>query len=254
MSDKEVHVERDGPVGILRIDRPPANTIELNFAREFRKAFDELVATDVGAIVIAGTGSFFSGGLDLNIIPHYSPEEQQTFLTETNRMLGKAYGVPIPVVGAINGHAIAGGFVLAITCDYRVGPNGPYNFGLTEARLGVPFPAAPMAVLRTELALADLRVIMLRAKHFGSEEALARGVFDELQEAGDVLPRAIEIARDMASMPREGYGRIKAQVREQALAYIKDTEDPMLKGWLSDEVLSASKAVLRGEAGAQSDS
>jgi enoyl-CoA hydratase len=251
MSPDVVQVDRDGPVAICRLDRPPANAIELGFTARMEEAFSDLLnRQDVGAMVFTGTGRFFSGGLDLKVVPGYGPEEQQALIMAVNRMIGRLYGCPIPVVGAINGHAVAGGFILAIACDYRVGTSAPCRIGLTEARVGIPFPAGPMAVLKAELAPDVARVMTLEARNVGPDVALRRGVLDELQPPVRVLGRAVEVARDLAGIPREAYARIKRQLRGETVDFIEETvaqkSDPMLKGWLVEGAQEASETILRG--------
>jgi enoyl-CoA hydratase len=255
MATSTIAIERSGPVVIVRINRPPANAIDLDICQAMDAAFDEVMAGGPAAIVLTGTGRFFCAGLDLKIVPTYDRATQRTMLLAINRMVTKLYACPVPVVGAVNGHAIAGGMILALTPDYRVGPTGPALFGLTEARAGIPFPAAPMIVLRAELAPEHVRTVTLQARNFGPEEARAKGVLDELSPPDRVLARALEIARDLATIPPDAYRRIKQQVRADALtrleALLATGNDPMLEGWLTPDAAAASASVLRGAAGRQ---
>jgi len=257
MSFDHVSLEQRGEVAIVRLERPPANAIDLDLATQFSAAFDRAVSGRPGAVVLTGTGRFFSGGLDLRAVPTYSPAQQQALLRTINRMIGNLYACPAPVVAAVNGHAIAGGLVLVLTTDYRVGPDSEAWFGLTEARVGIPFPAGPMAVVEAELAPPDLRYVTLHARNFGPAEARSRGVLDELQPPADVLRRALEVAGDLASMPADGYGRIKRQVRASALERIEqlvaDDADPMLGGWLDPGSAEAAAAILRSPPDARKD-
>ena len=176
MPDRFVATGLIDGIAVITMNRPPANAITYEFARDMTTAFDEAEASAAKAIVITGTGSFFSGGLDLRAIPSYSRGRQREFLEVVNRLIGRIYGFAKPVVAAVNGHAIAGAFVLVLTADYRVGSEGDARFGLTEARAGIPFPGAPTIVVRAELAPADVRYATLYAKHFGAAEAGVRGV------------------------------------------------------------------------------
>jgi enoyl-CoA hydratase len=253
MSFQHLVIEPHGTVTVMRLNRPPANALELEVAQEFETAFDATMQDPPQAIVVTGTGSFFSGGLDLKVVPHYSPEQQRAFLTVLNRAAGKMYACPIPVVGAINGHAIAGGFVFVLATDYRVGPSGAAQFGLTEARAGIPFPAAAMVIVQAELAPQDVRYTTIYARRFGAEEARLRGMLDELQPPDAVLERALEVARDMATMPPDSYRRIKRQVRQAGIDRIEGinatASDPMLQAWVSPDAPEASASVLKGEGG-----
>lgn len=248
MAHEHVRIQQDGEVGILQLSRPPANAIELGLAREMEAAFDAALRAGPRALVLTGTERFFSGGLDLKAVPAYSRAQQRELLGVLNRMIGKLYACPVPLVGGVNGHAIAGGFILVLTTDFRVGPQGDALFGLTEARAGIPFPAGPMVVLQAELSPADVRYTTLLARNFGPEEARERGVLDELQPPAAVLPRAIEVARDLAGIPPDAYRRIKQQVRGAAIARIEEVveagADPMLESWISPDAQDASAALL----------
>jgi len=250
MSSDCILLERHGAITVVRLKRPPANAITLELGQEFEAAFDAAMQDEPEAIVLTGTGNFFSGGLDLKVVPTYSPSQQKAFLRVLNRMIGRLYTCPVPVVGAINGHAIAGGFILALTADYRVGPTADSLFGLTEARVGVPFPAATMLVLQAELAPADLRYTILYAHIFGPQEARQRGMLDELQPPAAVLERALEVAGELASTPADGYRRIKHQVRGAAISQIEQViatdADPMLEDWLTPGTREAAAAILSG--------
>lgn len=248
---KTIVVETEGPVTLLRIARPPANAIDLALIREMELMLEEVEAARPSALVLTGSGSFFSGGLDLKTVPTDPPEQQQALLLAINRMIARLYGLPMPVVAAVNGHSVAAGFILTLTADYRVGPAGSAKFGLTEARVGIPYPAAAMTVLRAELAPADARYFTLWARNVDAEEAQRRGVFDELANPEAVLPRALALAHDMATIPTDAYRRIKQQLRADALTHLSDivagNRDPMLDAWISSAAAGASAAVLRGE-------
>jgi enoyl-CoA hydratase len=92
--------------------------------------------------------------------------------------------MPIPTVAAVNGHAIAGGLVLMLACDWRLAVDREALFGLTEIRAGVPYPAAAHAVVQAELAPAAARELVLAGKNHGTERALALGIVDEPAAGG----------------------------------------------------------------------
>jgi enoyl-CoA hydratase len=252
---EQVSIERRGEVAILRIDRPPANAIDLGLCDSMERQFQAVMKSEPGALVLTGRpGPFFCGGLDLKVVPFYTSEQQGSMILAINRMVARLYSCPVPVVAAVNGHAIAGGFILALIADYRVGPTGPALFGLTEARAGIPFPAGPMIVLQAELSPHQVRRITLQARNFGPKEAAERGALDEILSPDSVLERALEVATDLATIPAEAYRRIKHQIRASAIARLQHLEatgdDPMLAGWLSPESAAAAASVLRGTSGA----
>jgi enoyl-CoA hydratase len=243
-------IERRDEIAVIRIDRPPANAIDLELAREADQVLEQVLSSDApAALVFTGTGENFSAGLDLKRVPTYSPEEQRAMITTLNRAGGRLYGSKIPVVGAINGHAIAGGMIFAIACDYRVGPDSDSQFGLTEARAGIPFPAVALTILKAELPPHAVRVLTLLCRNVGPEQAQAMGILDELVPREAVCDRAIEIARDMAAIPPGAYARIKYQMRDEAIEKIEEIvakgSDPLLDSWIDPNAASASETLLR---------
>ena len=150
----------------------------------------------------------------------------------------------------MNGHAIAGGLVLALTGDYRVGcPVG--KLGLTEVRVGVPYPAGAMAIVRHELEPASARVLALAGRLVEPAEALTLGVLDELVDAEVVVERAVAVAEELAASPPDTYARVKQQVRGpligRARADRPRPNDPLLGDWLSEDVNEAASAALRSD-------
>lgn len=119
---------------------------------------------------------------------------------------------------------------------------------LRKARAGIPFPAAAMAIVRAELGPPAARVLTLLAQTVDVEQALSLGVLDELRPPAEVVPRALEIATDLAALPGDTYSRIKRQLRAETVARIEQIvssgADPMLAAWLGVETASASRALL----------
>jgi enoyl-CoA hydratase/carnithine racemase len=134
---------------------------------------------------------------------------------QTNALFARWYSLARPLVTAVNGHAVAGGMVLALCGDVRVGPTSG-RFGLTEVRAGIPFPSAAMAVVRGELGPSALRRMVLRAELFDAANALALGCFDEITSDDAVLTRALEVADELASLPPRSFEAAKARVRAGA--------------------------------------
>jgi enoyl-CoA hydratase len=250
MTTNPIRIELIENIAVLRIDRPPANAIDLELAREFANALSTIEERkDTAAVIVTGAGNCFSAGLDLRVVPSYNRDQQQAMITQVNRVFGTLYGLGLPTVVAVNGHAIAGGLVLTLACDYRIGVEGDYKVGLAEVRVGVPFPTAAIAVVRSELSKPVARMMTLTGRNSTPPEALAQGIFDELRPPDQLLPRALEVARELAALPRIGYARIKRQLRSSALARIDDAirnrKEPMLDSWLSDETGAASAKALK---------
>ena len=138
-------------VMLVRIDRPPANAMNVELLAEICDAFERAAADIPRALVLAGADRVFSAGADLKAVPGYGPEDQQRMVTRINEMAIAAYGLRCPVIGAITGHAIAGGMVLALCADYRIASSDG-RYGLTEVKVAVPYPQAAIGIVRAELS------------------------------------------------------------------------------------------------------
>jgi enoyl-CoA hydratase len=250
VSSQFIHIETIGRTTVLKLDRPPANAIDLDLAEAFENTLATIEERDeTGALVITGVGRCFSGGLDLKAVPTYDRSRQQAMVMAVNRMFGRLYGLPLPTIAAVNGHAIAGGVILTLACDYRIGAEEDYKLGLAEARVGVVYPVAAMAIVKSELAPATAKTMVLTARNYNPQEAVKMGVLDELQPSDRLLTRALEVATEMAALPRSSYRQVKRGLRAQALASIYDAisnrNEPMLDSWLSDETRTASAEALK---------
>jgi enoyl-CoA hydratase len=234
-----VSVEDAGGVAIVRIDRPPANALDPALLAEGTAVLDELRASAPGAVVLTGTGRFFSGGVDLDVAPALSIAEQRAMVDGINRLFTGWYGFPRPVVAAVNGHAVAGGLILALCADLRVvGPAG--RFGMTEIRVGIPYPVAAMAVVKAEIPQSAQRRWVLAGELYEADAAVRAGVFDELlPDAATVEPRALELARSLMEIPGTSYEIVKRQLRGDVLDALErmldDESDPMLDAWVTPE-------------------
>ena len=217
-------------VAVLSADRPPANAMDLALLEEIVAAVQPFANDPPRAIVLAGRPGFFSAGVDLKLAPTYEPEDRRRMVSAINAMALGVYELPCPVVGAITGHAVAGGLVLALCTDLRVASSAG-RYGLTEVKVGIDYPQAAIGVVRAELAPHAARRLALGSELLGASECLHLGVFDELAEPNDVLPRALELATSPAAFPREIYARTKRELRAATATRLRAAaaEDPLLQ-------------------------
>jgi enoyl-CoA hydratase len=222
----------DGVVA-LSVDRPPANAMNVELLGEVLEAVALVGEQPPRALVLAGRPGFFSGGADLKAVPGYGPAEQRQMVASINAMALGTYELPCPVIGAITGHAIAGGLVLALCTDIRVASNAG-RYGLTEVKVGVPYPQAAIGVVAAELAPHAARVLAFGNELIDASECLRLGVFDEVVEPESVLPRSLELATRLAALSPEVYARTKRDLRGATAARLRAaaSEDPLLARWV----------------------
>jgi enoyl-CoA hydratase len=224
--------ERDG-VAVLSADRPPANAMDVELLDELVGAVAQLAKAPPPALVLAGRPGFFSAGLDLKAVPGYGPPEQRRMIDGINQMALGVYGLPCPVVCAITGHAIAGGFVLAVCGDHRVASTEG-KYGLTEVKVGVPYPQAAIGVVRAELSAAAARLLVLGNRLVDADECVRLGAFDEAVAPDAVVDRALEVAQELAALPAELYAHTKTELRGATLTELRAAAqaDPLLARWV----------------------
>ena len=226
---------RDDGAGVvtLTVDRPPANAMDLALLDEIVAAVQPLAADPPRALVLAGRDGCFSAGADLKAVPGYGPSQQREMVELINAMALGVYELEFPVVGAITGHAIAGGLVLALCTDIRIA-SGAGRYGLTEVKVGVPYPQAALGVVHAELSPQAVRVLALGSELTDGRECERLGLFDEVLDADEVIARSLHVAARLAALPPEVYARTKRDLRAPVLAQIRAAveHDPLLAGWV----------------------
>lgn len=217
-------------VAVLTLDRPPANAMDLALLEEIVAAVQRIADDPPRALVLTGRPGFFSAGVDLKQAPTHGPDDRRRMVAAINAMAIGVYELPFPVLGAITGHAVAGGLVLALCTDLRV-VSSAGRYGLTEVRVGIAFPQAAIGVVAAELAPHAARRLALGSELFSAGDCLQLGVFDELVEPNEVLPRALELATSLAGFPPEVYRRTKRELRADTAARLRRAaaEDPLLE-------------------------
>jgi enoyl-CoA hydratase/carnithine racemase len=235
-------IDTDGDVTVVRMNRPPVNAIDPELAAEGTALLEELRDERGGAVVITGSGGSFCAGLDLKVAPTLDAAQQHTMRDAVNNLLGGWALFPRPVVTAVNGHAIAGGLILALCGDWRVvGSEG--SFGLTEVNVGVPYPPAAIAIVRSELSPPAARRLALGGQLIDSQAACDEGLFDERVEDAELLERAVEAARRLAPLAGPAYTETKRALRVEVVSAIA----PAAIGadtWLADDHAARAREML----------
>jgi len=224
---------RAGDTALLRLDRPPVNAIDLELIRALRAVLEAATgAPPAGGLVLTGTGGAFSAGVDVKAVPGYGDIEKIAMVNEINHVVRLLYTLPVPTVAALNGHALGGGLVLALACDWRIAPDADLRLGLTEVTAGVPFPAVAMEIVRAELTPTALRALVLTGQVVAPGAALGLGVVDELVPADTLRERALGRARELAAL--RGYAAVKRGLRAGIAARLVEAarNDPLRERWV----------------------
>jgi enoyl-CoA hydratase len=217
---------------LVTIERPPVNALDLEAIVALTRIFAAAAhdAPDNG-VVLTGGGQVFSAGVDVRAFASYSVEQRHEMVRAITRMVAQLVAIPTPVVAAVNGHALGGGFVLMLGCDHRIATDSTAaKLGLTEAQAGIPFPAGPAEVMRHELAPELLRRMTLTSAVLTTRELFEARVVDALCTIEDVKAKALATAKQLAA--QSAFRAVKRQIRgalaERLAALAATGEEPFL--------------------------
>ncbi len=234
---------RDDGIVVLRLAHGRVNALDIDLLEAIIVACGELA--DAPAVVITGDGSSFSAGVDLRRILNSDAAETEYFLDTLSRALLTVFTHPRPVVAAVNGHAIAGGCVLAVATDVRLMCGG--SMGLTEVKVGVAFPTAALEIVR-HAAGRQAQSLILSGRLLEPAEAVDVGLVDRIADPADLLDAALAEARVLAQIPTETYEITKRQLHAPAMAAIAREYEiydaSVARTWTSDRGRSAMSAFL----------
>jgi enoyl-CoA hydratase len=175
---------------------------------------------EASAVVLAGRAGRYSAGFDLQEMMA-GPERAQALVTRGAGILLRLYALPLPLVMACTGHALAGGALVLLTGDVRIAARGAFRIGLNEVQIGMPVPVLAMELARDRLAPGHLLPSTLFARVVDPEQAVAAGWVDELADADALLDAALGRARQLSQLSRHAYSLTKTILRERTIAYVR---------------------------------
>ncbi len=219
-------IEQIDEVAVVTMTSNKVNALDDDFFSDLQSAIAELQSAPPLPIVLTGTGSCFSAGLNLLELYEFDRTTLAAFVDRLSETLLAWFSLPRPTVAAVNGHAIAGGCVIALACDLRIAVDSDdAQIGLNEVQVGIPFPGVPFEITRHALSPTRLREVTLTGALYTPEEARARGLVDEIVEPEALLARAIAVAHTIAPDSLEAYATIKAHLLAPTLERIAETRD-----------------------------
>jgi enoyl-CoA hydratase len=198
---------------LISVDRPPVNALDLETITELEHVFSAAASeAPANGVVLTGGAQVFSAGVDTRAFSAYSRDQRHEMVRAITRMLARLLAITKPVVAAVNGHALGGGFVLVLACDYRIAADvKAARLGMTEAQAGIPFPAGALEVIQNELAPELLRRLTLTSAVLNPHELLQARVVDELCAIEQLRSRSLALAKTLSAQP--AFQVVKQQIR-----------------------------------------
>jgi enoyl-CoA hydratase/carnithine racemase len=240
-------IDRHGSVAVVALDQSVTNPLTQDLLDKLSDSLDDLREDEsVRAVVLTSSSEkFFSIGFNIPQLIDLPRSTFETFYRTFNRLCLDLYAFPKPTVAALKGHAIAGGCILALCCDYRCIAEGRKLMGVNEIKLGVPVPYPADCILRQLVGDRTARDMMESGEFFATDELLRFGVVDRSVPADRVLSESVEQADALGAMPTAAFAVIKRnrveRVEATIRAHLEEKEQLFMDCWYSDE----ARALLR---------
>ena len=224
MIERETHEH----ILTLRLAHGKASAMDVELCQALIDELQNAEKSDARAVILTGTGAIFSAGVDLFRMTNEGAPYVGRFFPALRDSLHALFTFPKPIVAAVNGHAIAGGCLLAAACDYRLMSAG--RIGVPELIVGVPFPAIAIEILKFACG-RDAQSLVYSGRTVIPDDAKLLGLIDEVVAPDFLHTRAEVIARELAAIDGRNFALTKRQLRGAA-----PPDSDVVKMWSAPEV------------------
>ncbi|UCE13525.1 MAG: enoyl-CoA hydratase/isomerase family protein [Candidatus Heimdallarchaeota archaeon] len=238
-------------VGVLKLNRGVTNAINLNLVSEITKNLQKMKKeSDIRGLVLSTANEkFFAIGFDIPELFELERNDFKKYYQSFNQLCLELYTFPKPTIAALTGHAIAGGCIIALCCDYRYIAEGRKLMGLNEVKLGVPIPYPGDCILRQLIGDRNAMEMIYTGDFYPSEKLLEMGVVNKVLPLDQVLNESISKATSLGTLPQEAFRRIKRNrvelVETQIRENLAEKEQIFLEHWFSDTTRELLKVAMK---------
>jgi enoyl-CoA hydratase/carnithine racemase len=250
MDQEIVKVEYMNCVALVRLNRSITNALNLELINQLANIFRKLKQdNNVNGVVVSSTNDkFFSIGFDIPQLFGLPRGDFKIFYGSFNRLCLDLYTFPKPTIAAITGHAVAGGCIIALCCDYRFIAEGKKTMGLNEIKLGVPIPYPADLILQQIAGYRYAREIVDTGEFYLPETLQKMGLVDAILPLDQVQTNAIEKVQQLGTSSQKTYAEIKRNRVEltetRILSKLEEKEEIFLDIWYSDEARKRLKEAM----------
>lgn len=244
-----VRVEHSHNVAVITLSRGKVNAINDQLVDELLMVVSNAVADERVRAVVLGSDKtrFFSTGFDFGEVFQYDRRKMTEFFGRYIDLYEAIYTLPKPVVGAISGHAFAGGAILALACDVRIMAEGEFGFALNEVNLGLVLPIGAARMAINAVGVPKACEIILSGAAVTPAQALEMGLAKELAAPESVMERALFHARALSEKPPVAFAGVKKLLKEASGTYNTGDDrkalDEVINSWFSAEAEERKKAL-----------
>ncbi len=237
-------------VATVTLEREHGNAINEPLLDALLASFREAGADPaVRGVLLGGRGKMFCPGLDLQELLPLDRPAMGRFMERFNACVLALYTFPKPVVAALSGHALAGGFILALTADWRVAREG-VMVGLNEIKVGVPLPFGVALMLRAGITAQRLHEVALLGRNYAGEAARSAGLVDEIADAEGFEETCRARMEEFGTKDPQAFAvtkrYLRAEVAERTRAHGPRLTAEFLDSWFSSGTRSRITAIVEG--------
>ena len=229
-------------IAVVTMTHGRANALDTEFCLAIAETFEQF-GRDVKGVVLTGSGNIFSAGVDLVRMSNEDLTYVAEFLPAFDRAILALFNYSRPLVAAVNGHAIAGGCLVACTADYRIMVDGVFRIGVPELKVGVPFPPAALEVLRFATPERYMQELASGERIYDAQEALTHGLVHKVVPALSLMETAEGEIKRLAGLQASAFSLTKAMLRRPVvdrIAYFNEVYGNQVEAdWTSDETRQA---------------
>jgi len=246
-----IQVKQEHNILLAKLDRNVTNAINLELISTLSDIIKKSKENSEikGLVLSSANEKFFSIGFDIPELFKLKKKDFSVFYKAFNRLCIELYTLPKPLIAAITGHAVAGGCIIALCCDYRYIASGRTKMGLNEIKLGVPIPYPVDCILRQVVGFRSAREITDSGDFYETDTLLSIGMVDEVLPLGKVQTQAIDRAALLGRHAQDAFAMIKQSRTESIVAKIysklKEKEEAFLKRWYAKETRMRLKDAMK---------
>jgi enoyl-CoA hydratase len=232
---------------VVRLAHGKVSALDVGFCDALVTELQSIAESSARTVIVTGSGSTFSAGVDLFQVLNGGAEYLSRFLPAMEALFRTLLTFPKPMIVAVNGHAIAGGCIVAACGDFRVMADGSSRIGVPELRVGVPFPALPFEIVRARVSPARFRHLVMSGRTTTASEAVALGLIDEAVPPEALLARAQQAAEQLANIPPIAFALTKRAFVDAVLERVDRApalNDAVLEAWAHPDVQARMRAYV----------
>ncbi len=218
----------------ITLDDGKLNAMNWEFFDELNESLDRVQADKAAVLIFTSRRPVFSAGLDLKLVGSLGLSEQLRFQKAFAKTMLRVLLFPVPTIAAYKGHAIAGGFILSCACDRFMVQDGPFRMQMNEVVNAMMIPSWISLICRSSIPSRWWREVLLMARPYTPREAYERGIPDTLiDESGDVLAAACEVARELKKVSGPGFAVTKSVLFKEEADHVMVIFEKELADWFT---------------------